>query len=252
MQVPSTENICFTTTAMPRPELLEITYKSFRDHIKWLDFSKITLFLHIDRFPVNIDEQAPQKIERVIEIANQYFGKVIVKHGDYPNFANAVKWIFTSADKDFIFNLEDDWELLCDIPQSICNFFADSKVQQVGLRATKKSNARFVLSPCILRSSFASKAAQQVIRQKNPEERIRAWNPHRPEEAFIYYPLEHEYVVLKDLGRSWMKSTAFARGMDDWTSWKFLPNSITRARNQVIEDQNVQINYDIIKNPLPE
>jgi hypothetical protein len=65
-----------------------------------------------------------------------------------------------------------------------------------------------------------------------------------PKQSFAYWPYEKEKVVLKDLGRSWMKNTGFARGMDCWTSWRFIPNILVRGRHQNIQDQNLEIDLD--------
>ena len=248
MELPNTKNMCFTTTAMPRPELLERTYASFSANLSWLDFKQMKLFLHLDRYPWRLDDSEDAKAEQVVEIAQKYFGEVVVKRGEYPNFSNAVKWIFTNADKDYIFNLEDDWELLVPLSDKFVQYFEDDKVIQVGLRASQNSQQRFVLSPSIMRSKFAKSASASLIAKKNPELTIRTWNPHKVDDSFIYWPIEKHQVILKDLGRSWMKTTAFGRGTDEWTTWKFLPNSLTRARQQEIADQNLQINYEILKN----
>lgn len=240
--------MCFTTTAMPRPELLELTYASFSTNLPWLDFKQMKLFLHLDRYPTRLDDSEDAKAEQVIEIAQKYFGEVVVKRGEYPNFSNAVKWIFTNADKDYIFNLEDDWELLVPLSNKFVQYFEDEKVLQVGLRGSQNPQRRFVLSPSIMRSKFAKSATAPLTPKKNPELTIRGWNPHHVNDSFIYWPDEKDYVILKDLGRSWMKTTAFGRGTDEWTTWKFLPNRVTRARQQQIEDQNLHINYEILKN----
>jgi len=240
MSIPNSQNICFTTTAMPRPELLLQTYASFRKNLPWLDFKKIELFINIDRFPHTIDD-AEKKTDEVIRVANEFFGKVTYNRHHFSNFPQAVKWIFSQPQTEYVFNLEDDWELLCELPEYFVDFFKNPKILQVGLRATKRSDPRFVLSPSIMRASFCREMSAKLNTSKNPEEQIRSYVAHMVHESFAYWPYESEKVVLKDLGRAWMKNTPFARGMDSWTSWRFLPNIITRAREQMIQDQNVEI-----------
>jgi hypothetical protein len=77
--------------------------------------------------------------------------------------------------------------------------------------------------------------------KRNPEWQIRGLNPYKVEESFIYWPYEDNKIILRDLGRTWMKDTPFARGMDTWTSWEFVPNVLIRAREQLIQDQNSEI-----------
>lgn len=241
MSRPNSSNICFTTTAMPRPELLEKTYSSFRDRIKWLDFKSIPLFLNIDKFPYSTDyKEQDANIDRVKEIASSYFSNVVVNIG-FSCFPQAVKWIFSQANTEYVFNLEDDWELLCDIPSRVTEFFDNPDVLQVGFRAWKRSDPRFVLSPSIIKTSFCNFAASKMHTAKNPEEQIRNLNPYNPSKSFVYWPFEDDKVILRDLGRSWIKTSCYGRGLDDFTQWRFLPNSTTRWRDQQCQDQSLDI-----------
>jgi len=227
---------------MPRPELLARTYESFQKHIPWLDFKKCKLFINVDDFPQNVYSDILERHARVLEIGREYFKEVVSNKG-FSSFPKAVKWIFSQVDSEYVFNLEDDWELLCDIPDYIPSFFDNPDLVQVGFRAWKKSDPRFVLSPSILKASFCKFAADNMNVAKNPEQQIRDMNPYknRMKECFIYWPYESEKIILRDLGRVWMKGEPFGRGMDDWKSWNFLPNPITRAREQSIWDQNADI-----------
>lgn len=241
MSRPNSDNMCFTTTAMPRPDLLEKTYSSFQSHIPWLDFKQMTLYLNIDRFPYNPEPQIEvEDIEKVKSIASRFFGNVVVNMG-HSCFPQAVKWIFTQANNEFVFNLEDDWELLCDLPSYVVDFFDDPKVLQVGFRAWKRSDARFVLSPSILRTSFCNFVGNKMHTRRNPEEQIRGINAHDPKQSFVYWPFESDKVILRDLGRNWIKTSCFSRGLDDFTQWRFLPNVTTRWREQQCQDQSLDI-----------
>lgn len=122
MTRPNSENICFTTTAMPRPELLAKTYASFKQHLPWLDLKKCPLFINVDYFPHYYEDHA-QRVQSVIDIAKEHFGEVTANIQERGNFPAAVKWIFSNANREFVFNLEDDWELLCDIPEYVAFFF---------------------------------------------------------------------------------------------------------------------------------
>lgn len=241
MSRPNSENTCFTTTAMPRPELLDKTYDSFQRHIPWLDFKKTTLFLNIDHFPGGPEpEIEKENIYKNIDIAYKYFGNVVSNIG-YSCFPRAVKWIFSQANKEFIFNLEDDWELLCDMPENSVDFFDNPKIIQIGYRAWKRNDSRFVLSPSFIRSSFCNLIASKMNDGRNPEEQIRGLNPFKVDESFIYWPFETDKIILRDLGRAWIKTSCFGRGLDDFTRWRFLPNSVTRWRDQLCLDQNADI-----------
>lgn len=239
MNILNESNICVTTTAMPRPELLEQTYRSFQDKIKWLDFKKMTLFLNIDLFPSN---EGLDKKEELLEIGRRYFGSVITNKIREPaSFPLAVRWLFSNVDKEFVLNIEDDWELLSDIPEEIGAYFANPEIMQVGLRAWRLSDPRFVLSPSFLRGSFCKLVAKQMTGNKNPEFQIRGLNPYRTEKAFIYWPFDENKIVLKDLGRGWIKTTKFVRGGDDFTRWHVVRDPTMRKLSQEIRDQNLEI-----------
>jgi hypothetical protein len=201
----------------------------------------MSLFINIDRFPSHPEGLTENnKIKEVKNIAKEYFGNVIFNYGD-SCFPKAVKWLFTNADKEFIFNLEDDWEVLCDIPEYIGDFFNNSKIMQVGLRAWKRSDARFVLSPSFIRKSFCNQVASKMHGSRNPEEQIRGISPYKPEDAFLYWPFESNKVVLRDLGRPWIKTTGFGRGLDDFTQWRYISNFNARQREQNSQNQHLDI-----------
>jgi hypothetical protein len=228
---------------MPRPELIGPTYQSFQERMPWLDFKKMTLFLSVDRLP---DTTGVAETAEVIRIARTFFGKVVCRNEEtlvtnIPNFSLAVQWLFTNANSEFVFHLEDDWLLLSDIPESIGEFFDNEKIMQVSFRAWKISNPRFCLSPNIMRTSFCNLMAKSLNPSKNPENQIRAANPYKPEDVFIYWPFEEEKVILQDTGRTWMKKTNFARGGDEFTKWNIVRNPLALEREQKIRDQNAEI-----------
>lgn len=241
MSKPCSENTCVTTTAMPRSELLEKTYSSFQKYMPWINFKKMTLFINIDCLPQNPDcASEKENIEKIKEITSNYFENIVCNIG-YACFPKAVKWIFSQTNKEFTFNLEDDWELLCEIPEYVADFFENPDIMQVGFRAWKKDDPRFVLSPSILRTSFCNFVSNKMHIFKNPETQIRGINPYNLDKSFIYWPFESNKIILKDLGRSWIKSSCYGRGLDDFVAWRFLPNSITRWREQLCLDQNKDI-----------
>lgn len=233
-------NICFTTTAMPRPELLERTYASFCRNIKWLDFKQINLFINIDKPQHGMDD-IEQKYEDIKSICQHYFAKVIINTSNRGNFAEAVKWIFSQVDTEYVFNLEDDWELLCELPDYVCDFFENKNIKQVGIRGSKNSQPRFVLSPSIMRADFCRYIANNLTSSKNPEEQIRNLTNRQASDIFAYWPYEPEKVMLKDLGRAWMQKTPYAGGFESWTSWRYVANPIRRIIEQKYIDQNVDI-----------
>lgn len=235
------QTLSFTTTAMPRPEIISKTYDSFTKNLQGMDFKKITLYLNVDSFPDKADDY---KRDEVINIAKSYFGNVVVNKPDSPNFASAVKWCFSQVSTYYNFHLEDDWELLSPLKVSSFNqFFISPHVQEVSLRAWKTAGANFFLSPSFIRGSFCKLAASKIIDSDNPEVQIRNINHGFSSKSFLYFPFDKRNVVLKDLGRPWIMGSKFDRGTKNFVQW-----SIRKEGNgiQRLADQNSQIPKELV------
>jgi hypothetical protein len=234
---PIDENtLSFTTTAMPRPELLKITYDSFVKNFQDFDFKKVTLYLNIDSFP---DKNNDHKREEVAALARQYFGNVIVNMPSSPNFAAAVKWCFSKIETYYNFHLEDDWELLMQFKVGSFNqFFIPSHVQQVALRAWKHGKSDFWLSPSFMRGTFCREMSEKMNISDNPEVQIRDLKNNYRKESFLYFPFDARGVILKDLGRTWMRDKKYNRGEKNFTKWAIREEGKGIQR---LADQNAQI-----------
>jgi hypothetical protein len=230
------ETLTFTTTAMPRPELIEKTYASFQRMLLDIDIKKCTLFINIDSFP-NQEDKA--KKDDVISIARRYFGNVIPNTPVTGNFPLAVKWCFSKIETYYNFHLEDDWELLTPFKVSLFNqFFVAPHVQQVAFRAWKHAGSDFWLSPSFIRGSFCRAIAEKMNDAENPEVQIRRIKNEYKNESFLSFPFDHRAVVLKDLGREWMKSQNFNRGDFNFVTWEMREKGKGIQR---LADQNAQI-----------
>lgn len=239
---PITEKtLTFTTTAMPRPEIIDQTYASFSRHFLEFDFKQATLLLNIDSFP---DKRDDHKRQEVADVARKYFGNVIVNMPENPNFAAAVKWCFSKIETYYCFHLEDDWELLTPFKVSIFNqFFVPPHVQQLAFRAWKNVKSNFWLSPCFLRGTFCREIAEKMNIVDNPEVQIRTLCGGYKPEGFLYFPFDHRAVILKDLGRNWMKEKGFNRGERNFTQW----HTVEEGKGfQRLADQNAQIPKEML------
>lgn len=230
------DTLSFTTTAMPRPDIIEKTYASASRMLLDIDLKKCTLYINIDNFP---NHECSEKKEEVIKIARKYFGNVIPNMPESPNFANAVKWCFSRIETYYNFHLEDDWEILT--PMKINNFnqfFIPPHVQQVALRAWKFAGSNFWLSPSFMRGTFCRTVADKMNNEQNPEIQIRGMKGQFKNDAFITFPFDHRAVVLRDLGRNWMKVQNFNRGDANFTAWQVREEG---KGIQKLADQNAQI-----------
>lgn len=241
---PITEKtLSFTTTAMPRPELLKATYDSFTKNLQGIDFKQVTLYLNIDRFPDGRDDH---KREEVAAIARTYFGNVIVNMPETPNFASAIKWCFSKIETYYNFHLEDDWELLAPFKVSSFNqFFIAPHVQQVALRAWKNVQQDFWLAPSFIRGTFCREMGEKLNTSDNPEVQLRNLKNQYRKESFIYFPFDNSSVVLKDLGRPWIMASGYNRGNKHFVQWAIREEGKGIQR---LADQNEQIPKGLLPN----
>ncbi len=231
--------LSFTTTAMPRPEIVQATYDSFTKSLRDLDFSKVTLYLNIDSFPEKRDDH---KRQEVVEIAKRYFGNVVANMPDTPSFAAAVKWCFSKTELPYNFHLEDDWELLIPFHISSFNqFFMPTHVQQVALRSRGNVRQDFFLCPSLIRGAFCREMSKKMNTTDNPEVVIRDIKNKEGlyrKESFVMYPFDTQSLVVNDTGRSWIKSGGYARGGANFVQWS--------ASEAAVPDQNIEPEISIL------
>jgi len=96
-----------TTAATIRPDILEITLKSFRQHL-FGQSQDYRLIINID--PIGATEDFNQ--EDVEYVARQHFDNVLINKPEKANFNKAMMWVWSQVKSEFFFNLEDDWKLL--------------------------------------------------------------------------------------------------------------------------------------------
>ena len=148
----------FTLTASPRAEILSKTLKSFNTNLIGVSLLDCTIYANIDPFDF---PGCSDRILKVVDVLNKYFGNVIYRVPESPNFAEALKYVWSQPSDELIFHLEDDWELTMPIDLSKIEgyFYSHSKLMQVRLRwerCIKKTtrNPVYGLSPCIVRKEF--------------------------------------------------------------------------------------------------
>ena len=90
------------TTALCRPELLDLTYRSFFTRLK--DLPEIRIILNVD--PLGEADQA-----ECIQVAKRYSDSVVFRCPDSPGFMDAVKWCYENVESSVVLHLEDDWLL---------------------------------------------------------------------------------------------------------------------------------------------
>lgn len=194
-----------TTTAMPRPELLDKTYSSFVRHT---DIQFDRLFLNVDSFPDMSAEERLEKSQACIDVAKKYFHEVISNITEVGCFPAAVKWCWQLADTDYILHLEDDWELFTDACLSDLLPMFTPDIYQVSLRAYARQTPRFMLCPSLIRQDCYKAVAENLPADKNPEVWIRLQNRWK---SVTYPAIPYDKIIIKDLGRDWLRDSKWVR-----------------------------------------
>jgi len=224
----SDKSIEFTTTATIRPEIHEKTYSSFHKNLKGINFHTSILYLNIDPMPVDKTDY----IEDCIKVAEKYFGTVVPHIPSMPNYSNAYNWVWSQCKGDYIFNLEDDWELLKEINiNELLWYFKNNKhLYQVVLRAYSYIYPSCCTSPGVYSKRFYKAIAGKLFANKNPENQIHhrgkdfgldfpfKRNKVNPLDRVIAHPFpdkdvryvnEEIWLMVKDLGREWMEGSGY-------------------------------------------
>lgn len=220
----------FTTTAMARPDIVDKTYESFNKNLKGINLKDCRLFINIDPLPTNVDRN------EVTKISEKYFSVVIPNYPDKPNYTAAYNWIWSNADSEFIFNLEDDWELLREISiKELLEYFKKyPSLMEVALRAYSYKYRACPTSPSIMHRRYYKAVAGKLDEKINPEVQLRGKNfgIEMPSPRFkiswkgkiIAYPEQEneESIILKDIGRLWLDKTNFRRpkNKSGFTTWE--------------------------------
>ena len=246
-----------TTTAMARPKLVERTYKSFTSNLRGVDWDKSILWINIDPFPYDTQEEYKEiekNVEELIEMASNYFGKVEANFPEKPNYTNAYAYVWGNAETDVILNLEDDWSLNrpIHIRKLMQHFENCNTLYEVVFRAYNYFYPCTCTSPGLLHKKYYKAVAKKFDAKRNPETQthsrddlgifipnkkncdrnqildyVRVWP--EPYTSGNFYCKKH--ISVDDIGRRWLDTSPYMRpqmlGKDDprylkkdqFTSW---------------------------------
>lgn len=227
----------FTTTACVRPELLNQTYKSLNDALVDVDLkTEGILYINIDPVPESSDEA----IEEELSVARDHFSEVHYRVGETGgNFAKAVMWAFLQPNKEYFFNIEDDWLFDGEICiQDAISQIESSKIPNIiqcccwesleieGKIWEAKGN-RFMLPPSLFKNSTLKPLLKKhpVPATENPESYYRKLRDAQLVDFYntIHIPKGAKYI---DNGRQWSSQNGCSKAningvMDTFTKWKF-------------------------------
>ncbi len=199
----------FCTTAMARADIVDRTYRSFVRHLIGVDFKRSTLYINIDPLP------ATSRRNKVARVAKKYFGNVVVNTPEKANFTAAYNWLWSSCTSEYMFNLEDDWELKAKVPiTKLLKPFKNPLCWIVVLRAYARPYRKIPLSPSLMHERFYKKVAGKLDTTINPEIQLRGKNfgidmpKNGSADRIAVYSKK---VIVADIGRRWLATSGYKK-----------------------------------------
>lgn len=234
-----------TMTATKRPAVLDVTLGSFKRHL--FRDTDCCLILNIDPVGLSIPASA------VSLVAGQYFNHRIEKVPSTASFPAAFHWAWFQAKNDFVFNLEDDWELLrpVDLDDMIKVMERNHDLavlrlpwKPLGETASKnwkyffpwngnffecparlKRSIGFCGHPSLIRGDFVRATVRHLNTEKNPEKQFH-YNSKVVAEVdkwrFGVYGFPGQPAAIRDIGRRWMVGAGLQKAGSKafFTTWE--------------------------------
>jgi heptosyltransferase III len=208
-------DIDVTTTAGLRPEIFEITCRSFHNRLL-KQFKSTRLILNIDK--IGETNVAP---EEMVEIASRYFTSVHWNAPETPGFGFAAQWCWQQVESEIFIHMEDDWLLSntvnADHALSLFREEQDLASLRLYLRrypSDPLTTQKLSLNPGFFRKTFIKAALQNFNPNLDPEKQfytdpmlnaLAGW-----EHKLYGRPKDPAYVV--DIGKKWRRHT----GLEKW------------------------------------
>ena len=238
-----------TIVATHRPELLERTLASFFKNLWSIKDGSLRAVINVD--PVGSDTD---KYFDVLDVCLKYFADVKINRSEKGNFPAACKWIWENATADYIFNLEEDWELLYAIPwysmlrvmdldpklahlrfsifrstQLTCKnwrYFYNWNGLYFQCRDEDKGSVGWCGHPSLNRKEFMREALPLIDFKNNPEKQIKGRGEMRSvidKWNFGSYIQPNNSANIRDIGRQWMINNGYikkGKNKEWFTEWE--------------------------------
>ena len=239
-----------TMTATWRPELIERTFKSFHDNL-WKSMPPRKLIINID--PVGADRD---KSGDIIEICTEYFEEIQVNRPKIAHFPTAFIWCWKQVKRQFIFHLEEDWELLYPMNWlQMIKLMASPNLNLAHLRFSifksteetcknwsnfynwvggyfecpeeHKGSIGWCGHPSLNNGWFVRRVVEFLDPKYNPEKQIKWRNPMIgpiiKEYNFGSFIPQNSPPNIKDIGREWMSEHRYTKAggnNEHFTNWE--------------------------------
>lgn len=233
----STALVDITMTATRRPDILDITLKTFAKLMFLPVLDQVRLIINID--PAGL----PISSFDVLDVARASFPIVTYRMAAEPSFGSAFCWTWAQVSAPWVFHLEDDWELLTPVDFMAMIAMMEKEQDLAVLRLPYKSTgseesknwnvffpwngryfecpqerataAGFSGHPSLIRNDFVKRTLKYLNPNHNPEKQFHARIPDL--QKII---LEYRYGVwaernapptVRDIGRDWMVQNGFLK-----------------------------------------
>jgi hypothetical protein len=216
----NTIDVCVVTTL--RPEILERTLQSFDKHIKYSGVLRSILNIDVNDH-VNFGRMFTELAETQ-ELVNRYFTREnrVFKFCEIsfkPNFARAVKTVWSHTSSEYVFNLEDDWEFIADIDlDNVENYMEDICVDYIRFPKERAPRLEKVaLQPSLWRGSCVRELSAVMSTDKDPEKQLRTGQGNEAIDRILRSMKENgieDYEInpcCKDIGREWREEHGYKK-----------------------------------------
>ncbi|MBU2548142.1 MAG: hypothetical protein KKB20_07035 [Proteobacteria bacterium] len=239
-----------TITATLRPELFDRTLAGFRDNLFGGSFDKAGC-----RAVVNIDPVGPEGATQadVAELVRGYFSKAEIHMPRQAHFGRAFHrvWSAVSEKADWVFHLEEDWEMLRPVdlarmveildteavgrpdvltPLALLRLpmFPSGEIEMKNWNRCFPWNGRYFECPMEIRHRVGFCGHPSLIRarwvrdmtvwldpDRNPEKQFQGSNPEIGFKMIFWrygvFARPGQPPTIRDMGRDWMKRHDFAK-----------------------------------------
>lgn len=210
-------------TSIGRADLVKKTLSSFRDKM-FQSYDNYRLIINIDHFKGHQSLSDPYDL--LNNVIYKFFKKENVLYNiKSPNFPQAVHWCFSQTASDFVFVLQEDFELLHNVDFKIVkNILSDNpNIASVRFLLDKGNTNRIIknkkminkycflhnnslsLNPCLFSKKHLDIINEKMNLQKGPERQfLTSGSNHKVVKDFKFVTLDHkDNPIVKDLGRPW-------------------------------------------------
>lgn len=229
-------DICMT--ACLRPKIIEKTLQTFTKYLFNDPDFDYRLIMNID-YAGNITKHSNLHVGHCIEeIACNIFSNYNITYNliTNPSFPKAFKWVWDQVDADYVFHLEDDWELLRPVSLkkmiALMEKYPVLKILRLSAFHAHKVNMKnwnrfypwngefyecpknlvggmaFAGHPSLIKSDWVYYVRKYLNGVSNPEKQIKWRNrdigPYIQNFRYGVFSEQNIGPTIRDLGRSWM------------------------------------------------